>query len=243
MISDSIRRYARNSLEDRLKMKLDPQQEMIFLPSPKGEILRIIYSGGCTVVRTKRKYQGRLSDYLSNISVGTEIRNPDFYRSLLNALGLCADDFPADSVDELIEKGKRYGCFRSLEFVCRAESFIPTVPKTEISEIRRGQDGFLLAENFGDTMYCVIRDGLTAAVSFYRPNHGRFENTCAMQVSVKKTYRGNGYGKAAACAATAAVCEKQGLALWVCHPENTPSIRIAETLGYTFLGGEVRVIK
>ncbi len=242
-MNDSVRRYAHNSLEERLKMKINPQQEMIFLPSPKGEILRVIYSGGCTVVRTKRKYQRRLSDYLPRLSIGTEIRNPDFYKSVLNALGLCADDFRAEPVDELVEKGARYGCFRSLEFVCSAESFVPAAPKTEISEIRRGQDGFLLAENFGDTMYCVRQDGVTATVSFYRPNHGQFENTYAMQVSVKQAYRGNGYGKAAASAATAAVCEKQGLALWVCHPENTPSIKIAETLGYVFLGGEIRITK
>ena len=63
-----------------------------------------------------------------------------------------------------------------------------------------------------------------------------------MQVFSRPEYRGKGYGKATASAATQALINDNKLALWVCQVENIPSRRIAQSLGYLLLGGELRIV-
>ena len=96
-------------------------------------------------------------------------------------------------------------------------------------------------EGFGDRMYCVMVDGKICSMSRYRLNEGEFSENCAMSVFTRKPFEGRGWAKAAASAATADAVQDVGLALWVCKAENIASRRIAEELGYEFLGGELRI--
>lgn len=64
-----------------------------------------------------------------------------------------------------------------------------------------------------------------------------------MQVFTRREHRGKGYGKMTASAATQDVVKVNRLALWACQVENIPSRKIAESLGYMLLGGELRIIE
>ena len=46
-----------------------------------------------------------------------------------------------------------------------------------------------------------------------------------------------------ASAATQNILSNNKIALWACQVENMPSRKIAESLGYVLIGGELRIIK
>lgn len=129
-----------------------------------------------------------------------------------------------------------------LDYICTKDTFIPHTAD-QIERICRRDERFILDDNFDSTMYCITDKGRMISCSYYKPNKGVFENTCSMQVFSRPEHRGNGYGKMTASAATQAVVSKNRLALWACQVENIPSRKIAESLGYILLGGELRIVK
>lgn len=238
IISPQITAYALNSLQDRINYKGPLARDVSYLEPASGEICRIIYSCGKTVISVRENLSNKLKTYLDTIQLYLEIQKPDFYKKLLQALDLNATAYTLEPMDELIEN-KYYNCIHSLEFICNQQSIKPIQPKVSITEIKRGNKDFTLADNFGDTMYCILQGEKLASTSFYRPNHGKYEGTFSVEVVTKNEYRGQGYGKAVASAATAQICSQDGLALWVAQVENKASIRLARSIGYEFLGAEI----
>jgi len=207
-----------------------------------NDICRMLITGDKTLVSVCEEKSDKMKVFLNNINLKTELRKPTFYKELLQALELNPDEYILEPSDEFIED-RSYNCRHTLEFVCNKDIYTKIYSDIKINEVHRGENDFRLEPNFGDIMYCVYEDDRVVAMSYYRPNHDKFEGTYAMQVSTRKEFRNKGYGKAVANAATADVCNKDGLALWVCQVENHVSIKIAENLGYIFLGGEIRIMK
>ena len=129
-----------------------------------------------------------------------------------------------------------------MDYVCVKDTFVPQ-STNKVETIRRGDERFILNDDFDSTMYCITDNKQMISTAYYRPNSGVFINTCSMQVFSYPEYRGKGYGKMTASAATQAVVNDNKLALWVYQVENMPSRKIAESLGYIFLGGELRIVK
>lgn len=240
IVNNQILTYVENALIDRFNYKGALMNEVVFNESPSYELCRIIYSCGRTLISVDEKYKKSLKQYLSTIVLYKKIRNINFYKELLIALGLNPDDFSLEPTDELVAN-KQYNCSHTLEYVCNKNYFVPFSSNVPIKKIHRGEDGFILDNNFDDTMYCIIENESIASMSFCRPNHEKYEGTYAMQVSTKKDYRFKGYGKSVASETTESICKKNGLALWVCQVENIGSQKIADDLGYLFIGGEIRI--
>ena len=129
-----------------------------------------------------------------------------------------------------------------LDFVCTKNTFLPQ--NTDLIEkINRGDERFILDESFDDTMYCITEQDKMLSCSYYKPNSGVFENTCSLQVYTRFQHRGKGYGKMTASAATQNIISNNKMALWACQVENIPSRKIAESLGYILIGGELRIVR
>ena len=78
-----------------------------------------------------------------------------------------------------------------LDYICTKETFVPqNINHVEL--IRRGDERFILDDNFDSTMYCITDKGRMISCSYYKPNKGVFENTCSMQVFSRPEQRGNG---------------------------------------------------
>ena len=241
-MNEQILNYGINSLQDRFNYHEPLENDVVFLEAPDGMICRIIYNAGKVIISVQNKLLDRLKVYLETIDLKTSLRNPLFYKELLKLFEVDPDSYTLEPTDELIEN-KHYNCIHSLEFVCSKEYFLPFMSVNKITEVHRGDDGFYLEDNFGDVIYCVYEDGKQVAGSYYRPNQGKYKNTYAMQVFTRKGFRGKGYATSTASSATADVCEKNGIALWVCQVENQASINIAQRLGYIFMGAEIRIIE
>ena len=167
--------------------------------------------------------------------------SPLLYREILELLGYDPCEFLLEPSEEFLQDIK-YNCVHTLDYACVKDTFIPQ-STDQIEKICREDERFILDENFDSTMYCIIDSKRMASCSYYKPNGGAFENTCSMQVFTRPEYRGKGYGKLTASAATQTIVDDNKLALWVCQVENIPSRKIAESLGYVFLGGQLRIVK
>lgn len=234
----TIEQYAVRSLLERTKKHI-PAGEIITVNSSGDDICRIIYSYNRTFVSAYESYIEPICHYLRSTDISKTIRSPFLYREILDVLNLDHSLFRLEPIDELIQN-IHYNCSHTREFVCSKESFFPS-DTSKIDTICRGDECFLLDDSFDDTMYCIIEKSRMVGCCFYRPNRGDFQGTCAMQVFTRPEYRRRGYGKMTASAATGAVIKNDCLALWVSQVENLPSIKIAESLGYVLLGGELRI--
>ena len=71
-----------------------------------------------------------------------------------------------------------------LDYVCIKNSFIPQ-PTDQVKKICRGDERFILDDAFDDTMYCITDNRRIVSCSYYKPNSGKFENTCSKAGSHK----------------------------------------------------------
>lgn len=233
--------YAYKALMVRLRTEFEQQRREIILPSREGLLCRIIFSGGRLAVSVRADVRERMLNYLRIINISEEIRRPDFYKEVLAVMRLDCEGFELEPSERYVEPEKKYNCFHTLEYTCDLDSFHPVKESVPITVVH-SEDRELLEEGFSDTMYCIYVEGNKVSESYYRRNGGEFNGTCAMQVGTCKEYEGRGFGRTVAGAATEEVCANGGLALWVCQVENLPSRRIAESLGYEFLGGELKIL-
>ena len=238
--SNEIENFSVNSLYERTNVSI-PLGETVITQSNENEIIRIIHNAGKTFVSTQQKHILTIQEYLSANDIIEKLCSPSFYCEILDLLGYDPREFLLEPSEEFLQD-IQYNCVHMLDYVCTKDTFIPHIAD-QIERICRGDERFILDDNFDSTMYCITDNGRIVSCSYYKPNEGAFENTCSMQVFSRSAYRGNGYGKATASAATQAVVSKNRLALWACQVENTPSRKIAESLGYILLGGELRIVK
>ena len=238
--SEEISDYAFKSLLERTGRQVK-EKEVYIQKSENDEICRIILSADRLFVSVAEEYEKVLSEYLKSISVYEKMRSSSFYTEILRILRLENSSFLLEPSEELLHE-ITYNVTHTLEFICTPESFLP-YPCDDVVNIDRGDDRFILENNFSDTMFCILQNEQIASTCFYRLNTGIFSNTCAMDVFTYPKYRKHGYGKMTASAATFDVIKNNKYALWVSQVENEPSIRIAQELGYIFLGGEIRIIK
>lgn len=232
--------YAYKALMLRLGNEFAPEKNEIILPSG-NDLCRIIYSGGRLAVSAKDEVRETLVNFLRSVDIAKEIRLPDFYKRVLKFIGRGGADFALEPSDAFIDPDKSYDGHHTLEYVCNKDMFRPVKSGVEVTALCRGDEKFSDDEGFSDKMYCVMSGVRICSVSRYRHNSGEFSGTCAMAVFTRSEFEGRGFAKAAASAATRDACENVGLALWVCQVENAASRRIAEKLGYEFLGGELRI--
>ena len=238
--SNKIDDFSANSLYERTNITV-PSCEIVITQSQENEIFRIIHNADRTCVSVQQKHIQTIYKYLCTNDILEKLRSPSLYRDILNLLGYAPCDFLLEPSEEFLQDIK-YNCVHTLDYVCIKDTFIPqNIEKVET--ICRGDEQFILDSNFDSTMYCITDNKRMISCSYYKHNHGKFENTCSMQVFSRPEHREKGYGKMTASAATQAVLKKNKLALWVCQVENTPSRKIAESLGYVFLGGELRITK
>jgi hypothetical protein len=238
--SNEIKFFSTNSLYERTKVSI-PSGETVITQSKGNEIIRIIHNAGKTFVSTQQKHIPIIQEYLCTNDIAEKLCSPSFYCEILNLLGYDPRKFLLEPSEEFWQDVK-YNCVHMLDYVCTKDTFVPQ-STDQVETIRRGDERFILDDNFDSTMYCITDKGRMASCSYYKPNKGVFENTCSMQVFSRPENRGNGYGKMTASAATQAVVTENRLALWACQVENIPSRKIAESLGYMLLGGELRIIE
>lgn len=238
--SNEIDNFSANSLYARTKINV-PAFQTIITQSEENEIFRIIHSANRTFVSVRQNHIQTIQKYLATNDILEKLCSPSFYCEMLDLLGYNPYEFLLEPSEEFLQDIK-YNCVHMLDYVCNRDLFIPQ-PTDQVKKICRGDERFILDDNFDDTIYCITDNTRMISCSYYKPNTGTFENTCSMQVFSRPQYRGNGYGKITASAATQAIVQKNKLALWACQVENTPSRRIAESLGYVLLGGELRIIK
>ena len=238
--SNEIYTFSATSLYERTKVSV-PASQTIITQSSGNEIFRIIHSASRTFVSVQQNHIQTIQEYVSRNDIVEKLCSPSFYCEMLYLLGYDPYEFSLEPSEEFLQNIK-YNCVHMLDYVCIKNSFIPQ-PTDQVKKICRGDERFILDDAFDDTMYCITDNRRIVSCSYYKPNSGKFENTCSMQVFSQPQYRGNGYGKITASAATHAIVQKNKLALWVCQVENTPSRKIAEALGYMLIGGELRIVK
>ena len=238
--SNEIKIFSTNSLDERTKVSI-PAGETLITQSKGNEIIRIIHNAGKTFVSTQQKHILTIQEYLYANDILEKLCSPSFYCEILDLLGYDPREFLLEPSEEFLQD-IRYNCVHMLDYVCAKDSFVPQITD-QVQTIHRGDGRFILDDDFDSTMYCIIDNNRMVGCSYYKPNKGIFTNTCSMQVFTRPEHRGNRYGKMTASAATQAVVEKNRLALWACQIENIPSQKIAESLGYILLGGELRIVK
>jgi len=237
--SETIDNFSFNSLCKRTKVSI-PHNNTVIVPSKGKEICRIIYSMGRAFVSVQEKHIQTIREYLRTNDISLKICSPLLYQEILELLGYDFHNFLLEPSEEFLQDIK-YNCVHTLDYVCDKNSFL-CQNANKIEKICRGDERFILNEDFDSTMYCITDNSKIASCSYYKTNSGIFTNTASMQVFTRPEHRGKGYGKSVASAATQSVIDNEKLALWVCQVENTPSRKIAESLGYMLLGGEVRIV-
>lgn len=237
---ETIDDFSSDSLYERTTVRI-PLHNTVIVPSQGNEICRIIHSANRTFVSVQEKHIQTIRKYLRVNDIAKKLCSPLFYREILELLGYNPCEFLLEPSEEFLQDIK-YNCVHTLDYACVKDTFIPK-STDQIEKICRGDERFILDENFDDTMYCITDNNRMVACSYYRPNSGMFANTCSMEVFVRPECRGKGYGKMTASAATQTIVDDNKLALWVCQVENISSQKIAESLGYMLLGGELRIIK
>ena len=237
---NEINNFSSNSLYERTNVNVPPSQTLI-TQAQGNEIIRIIHSAGRTFVSVRQTHRYIIEEYLRKNDISEKLCSPMLYRELLYLLGYNPCDFLLEPSEEFIQDIK-YNCVHMLDYVCAKDSFTP-LNSNHVKRICRGDKSFILDDSFDDTMYCIIDKEKIVSCSYFKPNSGLFENTCSMQVITRPQYRGNGYGKMTASAATQTAIQKNKLALWTCQVENSASRKIAESLGYILIGGEIRIVK
>ena len=238
--SKEIEKFSVNSLYARTNVSI-PSRETVITQSKGNEIIRIIHNAGKTFVSTQQKHILTIQEYLKANDIAEKLCSPSFYCEILDLLGYDSRDFLLEPSEEFLQD-IQYNCVHMLDYTCSKDSFVPKI--TDLVEtIRRGDERFILDDNFDSTMYCITDNNRIVGCSYYKPNKDTFANTCSMQVFTRPEYRGNGYGKMTASAATQTVVTENRLALWACQVENIPSRKIAESLGYMLLGGELRIVR
>ena len=238
--SNEIENFSTNSLYARTNARIS-SCEPVITQSQKNEIIRIIHNAGKTFVSTQQKHIPIIQEYLYTNDIIEKLCSPSFYCEILNLLGYDPRKFLLEPSEEFLQ-GIHYNCVHTLDYICVKDTFVPQ-RTDQVETILRGDKRFILDDNFDSTMYCITDNKRMVSCSYYKPNRRMFENTCSMQVFTRREHRGKGYGKMTASAATQAVVKENRLALWVCQAENIPSRKIAESLGYMLLGGELRIVK
>ena len=217
-----------------------PSGQTVVTEASGDDLLRIVCNLNSAYISVDEAHK-QILDYLSKLKISEIIRSPLLYRDILGVMGLDVSGYLLEPSEEYV-RDIEYNCTHTLEFVCSEEIFSPAGTK-EVVTVCRGDERFILGEEFDDRLFCVLHDERIISVSYFRPNGGDFANARSMQVFTRPKYRQRGYGRMTASAATSAAVDGGKLALWVAQVENTPSIRIAESLGYMFLGGELRIKK
>ena len=238
--SNEIEIFSTNSIYARTQVSI-PFGETVVTQSQGDEIIRIIHSAGKTFVSAQQKHIQKIQEYLCSNDIVEKLRSPSFYCEILDLLGYNPCEFLLEPSEEFLQD-IRYNCVHMLDYVCAKDTFVPQITD-QVQTIHRGDKRFILDDDFDSTMYCITDNNRMVGCSYYKPNKGTFANTCSMQVFTRPEHMGKGSGKTTASAATQAVVEKNRLALWACQVENIPSRKIAESLGYVFLGGELRIVK
>ena len=238
--SNEIDNFSAKSLYERTKVSV-PASQTIITQSSGNEIFRIIHSASRTFVSVQQNHIQTIQEYVNRNDIVEKLCSPSFYCEMLYLLGYDPYEFLLEPSEEFLQNIK-YNCVHMLDYVCIKNSFIPQ-PTDQVKKICRGDERFILDDAFDDTMYCITDNRRIVSCSYYKPNSGKFENTCSMQVFSRPQFRRKGYAKMTASAATHAIVQKNKLALWVCQVENTPSKKTAEALGYMLIGGELRIIK
>ena len=234
-----IQDFASKSFFERTGKHL-AENESFFELSGKQEICRIVLGCGRLYVSANEEYFDTISDYLHSVRIYERITAPVFYKEILGVLGLDSSKFLLEPSEEFVQN-IRYNVFHTLDFACTAETFKPR-EYNNIRMIKRGDEQYILDDSFDDTMYCITDQGHFISTGYFKPNTGLFDNTCSMQVFTRPDYRKRGYGTASASAATQAIVKNGKCALWVCQIENYASRKIAESLGYILLGGQLRIV-
>ena len=238
--SNEIAVFSATSFYDRTRVCL-PAHQTVLLPSKGNEIFRLVHSNGRTYVSVQEPHIPMVQEYVHRNDLVEKLRSPTLYREILHLLGYDPCDFLLEPSEEFLQD-IQYNCVHMLDYVCAKETFAPQCTDP-VETICRGDERFLPEKGFDDVMYCITDRGRVISFSYYKPNRGKYENTCSMQVFSRPQFRGRGYAKMTASAATQAVVQENRLALWACQVENLPSRSIAETLGYRLLGGELRIVK
>ncbi len=237
---NEVENFSINSIYERANV-LIPSHNTIIQQSKGDEICRIIHSINRTFVSVSQQHIQTIHEYVRNNDITEKLCSSSFYCEILDLLGYDPREFSLEPSEEFLQDIK-YNCTHTLDYVCAKNTFVPQ-NTDNIEIICSGDERFILNDDFDSTMYCITKNKRIISTAYYRPNSGEFMNTCSMQVFSYPEHRGKGYGKMTASAATQAVVNDNKLALWVCQVENMPSRRIAETLGYIFFGGELRIVK
>ena len=238
--SNEIEIFSVNSLYERINVSI-PSGQTVITQSQGKEIVRIIHRANRTFVATRQKHIQTIREFLNTNDIMEKLCSPSFFCEILDLLGYDPCEFLLEPSEEFLQD-IQYNCVHMLDYICTKDTFVPHIAN-QIERIRRGDERFILDDNFDSTMYCITDNSRIVSCSYYRPNGGLFENTCSMQVFSRPEYRGSGFGKMTASAATKAVVKENKLALWACQVENIPSRKIAESLGYILLGGELCIVK
>ncbi|MCH5187564.1 MAG: hypothetical protein J1F63_04120 [Oscillospiraceae bacterium] len=233
----TIQEYALNSLKLRTGIDFILIDEAVS-QSDNGDLCRIIYSGGKLAVFCRDEHRKPLLGLLRSVNVKEAIKSPELYVEVLNAIGLDPAEYPFEPAYNA--GGKVYKCCHTVEYVCDAKNFRLIPDYRKITVIYPGEPDYLPIDGFSE-IYAVYEGGKMASNSYYRPNIGEFSGTNAMNVWTHKSFHRRGYGITAAAAATRSIVNKNELALWVSYADNAASRRIAEALGYEFIGGELRI--
>ena len=238
--TNEIDQFATNSLFERTKVYV-PAAQTIIRKSKEDEIFRIIHSAGRTFISVQEKHMPIIQEHVHTNDIIEKLCSPNFYCEILDLLGYNSCEFLLEPSEEFLQD-IHYNCVHMLDFVCTKNTFLPQ--NTDLIEkINRGDERFILDESFDDTMFCISEQDKMVSCSYYKPNSGVFENTCSLQVFTRFQHRGKGYGKMTASAATQNIISYNKMALWACQVENIPSRKIAESLGYILIGGELRIVR
>lgn len=237
---NQLENFSTESLYERTNVRIS-SNDIVIRQSSENEICRILHSMNRTFVSAPQKHIQMICEYLRTNDIAEKLRLPFFYHEVLDLLGYDPNEFLLEPSEEFLQN-IHYNCTHTLDYACTKDTFIPQ-STNQIETIQRGDKRFILDNNFDSTMYCITENNRMISCSYFKPNNGVFANTCSMQVYSRPEHRGKGYGQITASAATQTVVMDNKIALWVCQVENNPSRKIAESLGYVFLGGELRIVK
>lgn len=239
LYTSAMLHYASQSIRERTSLLLD-DGDTVITQATGNDICRIITAGNSCFVGICKEYADVIKNYMLSHPIREKIRSFGFHREILDLLHLDSSAFPLEPSEEFLQDIP-YRCSHTLEYVCSSELFHPT-NIDKVQRIFRDDERYILEDHFHHTMHCVTDNDRIVSTCFYRENMGAFANTCSMEVFTRNDYRNQGYGRMTASSATHDIMRENKLALWCCQVENAASRKIAESLGYVFLGGELRIM-
>ena len=230
----------KTNLEARTYGESVKQGSVFYVTGVKNFVVRIISNQYGTVVLTRRKFKRKLEHFLSNKTFPDALLDPMLCDDILNALGLNLELYP---YRDGLESEGRHGCRQTTEWICSSDTFQPYEHDYDIEIFNREDVGWRNDDEFDNKLFRVMSGTQVAGYSNCKENtkftlEGN-SKVYTLKVGTNNHFRKQGIGKATACANLSEILSNNGIVFGEVKPYNEPAVRLAQSLGFVMVGGEI----